>query len=234
MARAGRSAQVSGSDPLKDFLGSEVGQHIVRRLVFAVGVEGLQKPSQRLRRRIVEGTKRFLWDLEMQPREGLKRLAGVPPTLAEIQAVPFELPDLRKSKPVLSTVRLRMEYQAKMVRARDALRAARRRDDLEPVPVTVWATAFPDVPKKEFSGCRTAHDATVKAVSYSHRSEGLAAATIEHYIQSRPRPSDERRAADLDGNVVAAARVAFAEADFEQYLEKYSRVHSRRTGRARP
>jgi hypothetical protein len=191
---------------------------ILRTLIWKVGLEGLQKPSKALTRRIEEGWKRFIWDVDVRAAQSsLERLAGLPPVQKLLDSIPFELPDRRQSKPVLSRIRLRVEYGAALRQARVVFQSTRRPRSGPRIdtPTAALALAFPDVPPTRWPECKTASDAAVEVVKY-RRADHLVSATVRHLVNSKPKTSQaalehERRAADLDDtDLTTAIRLALA------------------------
>jgi hypothetical protein len=211
--------------PLK--IRAELLHHILQTLIWKVGLERLRKPDAALRKRIAEGWRRFEWELDVKSAgSGLEELAGLPPARAPLDSIRFELPNLRKSKPVLSRIRLRADYAAALARARAVFRtnpSPRRGPRI--APVDALAAGFPGVPRTTFVDCSTPRAAAPEAVTYHHRQQGLSSATIGHLVNSKPKNRQaaldwERRAADLDPATRTAIRIALAQTDLRKLARK--------------
>ena len=194
---------------------------ILRTVVWKVGVESLKKPSRELTRRIEEGWKRFLWDVEVRTAGGpLDQLAGFPTVEELLNSIPFELPDLRKSKPGLSRIKLKAEYNMALSQAKIAFqRAGRRaRNGVRiDTPMDALVAGFPDVPRDRFEGCKTASHAAIQVVKQRY-ADHLSPATIGHLVSSKAKNrqaalDQERRAADLDPELTTAIRMMLAKGE---------------------
>jgi hypothetical protein len=192
---------------------------ILRTLIWKVGLESLQKPSKALERRIAEGWKRFLWDLDVQSAgTDLERLAGLPSVEELLNSIPFELPDRRKSKPVPSRIKLKAEYNMALRQAKIAFQSqgARSRNGVRiDTPMDALVAEFRDIPRDRFEGCKTASDAAIQVVK-RRCVDHLMPATVRYLVSSKPKNRQaalayERRAADFDPDLTTAIRWALAE-----------------------
>jgi len=192
-------------------------------MIYAIGIEGLLKPSTRLSRRIEAGIRRFQWDLATYPRPGLEELAGLPPSRAWLRAAldasPIELPagaDLREATRAVSWARLKLDYRALLVAARAARRIHRKT-----TARATWAAAFPTVPPAGWANCDTPGDAALVALAHQYRdSYPRSEKTLRSIVQSAPQRRLERRVADLDPRVLAAVRLALARTGFAAWLRR--------------
>src|SRR6476646_7337049 len=161
----------------------ELLNRILRSLIWKVGLESLQNPDKELSRRIQEGWKRFVWDVEVRAaRTELEQLAGLPSVDELLAAIPFELPDLRKSKPVLSRIKLKANYNAALTQAQVVFRRPRSGVRLD-TPIAGLRAVFPDVPRDRFEACKTARDAAIEVVRFRF-ADHLASATVGHLVDS--------------------------------------------------
>jgi hypothetical protein len=219
VATTAAAARTGDSRPLAEIpIGHEIVHHVVWGLIFAIGIEGLLKPSPRLSRRIKAGIQRFKWDIATWPQSGLEVLAGIPPSSrawwrAVLAATPIELPtgtELRAATHMVSQVRLRIDYRAGLAKAR----AARRMHRGAPA-CTAWAAAFPAVPRADLAYCKTARDATLVALGHQYKKQyPRSKETLGRLVHSTPQRRLERLVADLEGSVLAAVRQALANAAF--------------------
>jgi len=203
----------------------ELLDRILRTLIWKLGLEALQKPTKELTKRIEEGWKRFLWDLDVRAARGLlDQLAGCPSLGDLLASIPFELPDLRKSKPVLSRIKLKAEYNMALDQAKIAFRfEPRTRSGVRiDTPMAALGTEFPDVPRRRFDACKTPRAAALEVVKFRF-ADYLSPATVGHLVNSRPKNRQvaldhERRAADPDPDLMTAIRMELAKDNLKKQV----------------
>lgn len=181
-----------------------LGQYILNRAIFQAGLERLANPSPALQRRLQEGVRRFLLEVELRDRPGLERLAGIQPNLDWLRRIPFELPNGRRSKPVYSRALLRAAYVEALPRARAAV--GRRITPERPVGETeraAWERAFPEVVECErrvctFLGCASAQDAACVVARHHRDAHSIKSLeTLRGLVGTAPSLEVERRARDV-------------------------------------
>jgi hypothetical protein len=194
----------------------ELLDRILRTVIWKIGVEKLRKPSPQLSRRIEEGWKRFLWDIDVRAaRTPLEQLAGLPSVDELLETVPFELPDLRKSKPGPSHIKLRAEYESALRQARLVFKGSgSSRVRARKLEKTCG------IDKERFEGCATPRAAAIEVAKF-RCADHLSAATVGDLVNSKPKSKEvaldiERRAAELDQDLTTAIRMELAKGDLQK------------------